>query len=658
LGRVEGAHREALDQFLLKKKVQVVPTQPKIEELYKPLGDGEIRILELHPGAFGSELSGELQIASIDFEYPSVGNWTRFTNHAVSLAKQGPFWYTALSYVWGVPKFDVVFRLGEKHSIRITKTLSCALQQLRDAEQSVFLWIDQICINQASVSEKERQIPLMGMIYRYATNCLIWLGDEGKNNANLALETLQTVHARLQQSDQEITDADFERLALPGSKDIAWWEVKQLFRRPWFKRLWTIQEVILPTDVYVKCGKATVPWDNLSSWCATMKSCGLLRWLLANSEIDNIHGGEQEGGLVPASGGETITALETERRLVFQNNQSLLNILVETRYAQAWEPKDKIYGVLGLVDVDITPTYAKSTKQVYFEACVKVPDGDLYRLLNCVDHETPERPSWIPDWSKPRVTESLGFTNTSWAIYAAGGRKSDPARGLKYPFVVPITVDHKAQAMIMNGKIFDAISILGDVATIAALDIDDPVENNMELASYVETAKTFEKYPSGGPIFDAFWQTLVAGKDPSGRMKAPTDYSEVFSLVLDSSTGKMPSLPGQTYSPRRKKGFFTLQNLRSRKPAQTLADLRQSYRAALRNRRFSVSEKGYFALVPRGTQAGDKICVLEGINVPYILRAVEGEGGYELVGECFVYGIMEGEVMDMEHFKLEPIKII
>jgi hypothetical protein len=662
VGRIEGAQRAALDDFVRQKKESLPPRPPSTHPIYSFLRKGEIRVIELYPGEFGSELRGKLHIACIDFAYPKEGNWQRNTNHAVSLETGGPLWFTALSYVWGPGVFEIKFHLGDDQAILITKTLSMALQHVRAKDRSVWLWIDQICINQKDTSEKEHQIPLMGMIYSHSTNCMIWLGEEGDDNAALAFDTLRTVHDRLQLSDEKISVADFERLALPQPDNIAWWEVKQLFRRPWFTRLWTIQEVILPTsDVYVKCGRATTPWDDLARWCSTLVSCGLLQWLASNTEVDVRYAkGTALADLKPASAGATITDLDAARRSVYQNMKSLLTILVDTRYAQAWEPKDKIYGVLGLVDVDIIPKYAKSvtTQDVYFEASMKVGPEEYFRLLHCVDHVSPVRPTWVPDWSTPRVTHSLGYSNTSWAIYAAGGKGTDLDRGLRYPFVVPVTIEEESQNMLVSGKVFEKIAVLGETVTDPVIDIDKPTVGNKAWVSYVEISKRYVQYPSDVSVFDAFWQTLVAGRDATGRERPPKDYSEVFSLILDSSTGNMPSLPGQVYSPRRQKGFFTLNSLRSRKPAKTLEELRESFRVALKNRKFCVSENGYFTLVPRGTVAGDVICVLEGINVPFIMRRAEDQDGFELVGECYVHGIMGGEVMDRGEIPLQTIRIV
>jgi len=48
-------------------------------------------------------------------------------------------------------------------------------------------------------------------------------------------------------------------------------------------------------------------------------------------------------------------------------------------------------------------------------------------------------------------------------------------------------------------------------------------------------------------------------------------------------------------------------------------------------------------LGPKNSQKDDFLCVLDGGQVPFLLRAVE-EDTFRLVGECYVYGIMNGEV--------------
>jgi hypothetical protein len=48
-----------------------------------------------------------------------------------------------------------------------------------------------------------------------------------------------------------------------------------------------------------------------------------------------------------------------------------------------------------------------------------------------------------------------------------------------------------------------------------------------------------------------------------------------------------------------------------------------------------------FALVPEGTRKGDKIVVCTGARVPLVLRQTSTRKEYQIVGECYIHGIME-----------------
>lgn len=81
-----------------------------------------------------------------------------------------------------------------------------------------------------------------------------------------------------------------------------------------------------------------------------------------------------------------------------------------------------------------------------------------------------------------------------------------------------------------------------------------------------------------------------------------------------------------------------------------------------RHRRFAVTRKGYFVLGPGVLQEGDVVVVLRGGKVPFLLRRVSAigndpEGGWVLVGECYVHGLMDGEKWDVEGVEEEVFSI-
>jgi hypothetical protein len=53
---------------------------------------------------------------------------------------------------------------------------------------------------------------------------------------------------------------------------------------------------------------------------------------------------------------------------------------------------------------------------------------------------------------------------------------------------------------------------------------------------------------------------------------------------------------------------------------------------------------GYFGLVPTAAQVGDLVCLLLGGDAPVVLRRDEADGLYIYIGDCYVHGIMYGEV--------------
>ncbi|UZP45187.1 hypothetical protein NXS19_012999 [Fusarium pseudograminearum] len=69
-----------------------------------------------------------------------------------------------------------------------------------------------------------------------------------------------------------------------------------------------------------------------------------------------------------------------------------------------------------------------------------------------------------------------------------------------------------------------------------------------------------------------------------------------------------------------------------------MAPLRRNYKAF-------VTELSIFGVGPVSMKEGDVLCVLFGAAVPFVLRPVQG--GYHLVGECYAFDLMHGEIFTM-----------
>jgi len=82
---------------------------------------------------------------------------------------------------------------------------------------------------------------------------------------------------------------------------------------------------------------------------------------------------------------------------------------------------------------------------------------------------------------------------------------------------------------------------------------------------------------------------------------------------------------------------------------------RLQFKWATARRRFFTTQNGYFGLAPEDACANDIVCIIGGAQTPYILR--EHNGCYQVIGECYVHGLMDGEALELEDFKPEMLPL-
>ncbi|KAH7062720.1 heterokaryon incompatibility protein-domain-containing protein, partial [Paraphoma chrysanthemicola] len=133
---------------------------------YKPLERHQMRLLRL-TGQANGQILGEL--ITTDFPPGSM------------FAKPKPF--TCLSYMWSPPPPATASGhvLINDHPFPISSNLKsfleCYLAEKHTAT-GTYIWIDQICIDQSNVLEKNAQVSRMDEIYRNAPGgSIVWLGD-------------------------------------------------------------------------------------------------------------------------------------------------------------------------------------------------------------------------------------------------------------------------------------------------------------------------------------------------------------------------------------------------------------------------------------------------------------------------------------------------
>lgn len=112
----------------------------------------------------------------------------------------------------------------------------------------------------------------MAQIYKSARRVVVWLGDSGEeDNSGLALQTLDYLGRQVivTQDGWIFTAPDADepywcegRHPLPYKED-QWIAISHILRRPWFTRVWIIQEIQLAnSSAILQCGHDQIPWTR------------------------------------------------------------------------------------------------------------------------------------------------------------------------------------------------------------------------------------------------------------------------------------------------------------------------------------------------------------------------------------------------------------
>jgi hypothetical protein len=153
--------------------------------------------------------------------------------------------YCALSYTWGLPGLPCYVFLNGKR-IEIRNNLHQCLQKLREEEEGGgYLWIDQICINQSDVLERNAQVALMSTIYTQCSSVIIWLGSEDSSIYEAARKiNRMNITSLRQRMSCNLYDRSVRR-----ELD----SLHTLLNHGYFRRVWIVQEVILAEAIRVLC---------------------------------------------------------------------------------------------------------------------------------------------------------------------------------------------------------------------------------------------------------------------------------------------------------------------------------------------------------------------------------------------------------------------
>ena len=281
--------------------------------------------------------------------------------------------YKALSYTWGTTADGWASQTRaidvSGHRFMVTENLYSALLEIRSAYEDVRLWVDSICINQNDKQEKGHQVKQMGDIYEGAEEVLIWLGPKSDGTTSL-LELITWIESEAKNARALGTEEDWASLcgrlmerrfrdpnvdALPTQHKA----LQRLLERPWFSRVWILQEVAKARKATIMCGSGSCPARTFALMPSLM------------------------GLEVPDHTQVVLDIMPQIRKSTWWSSQRTLHsLLVKFRESQATLPRDKIYALLGMSEdasdpEKFFPCYEKDDDQVIRDTLSFVLLGEI-----------------------------------------------------------------------------------------------------------------------------------------------------------------------------------------------------------------------------------------------------------------------------------------
>lgn len=528
---------------------------------------------------------------------------------------------------------------------------------------------------------------MMRDIYESAKQVIVWLGEEHEDSY-YAICLIQMWATTAFQSDQQLSGFDSKHPT--AFKAQSWSVLEKFFQRPWWKRVWVYQEFVVAQTAVFVCGSDRFHWKTLVRALSTWLN---LQSFTPKPRLER----EQLVVLLKQNFDVPIPFLQYRltRQLAKDDAKSLdLFYLIKFNVElDSTDPRDKIYALLGVdevKDVVALPDYGKPVSDVYTEFVVNYIKTRRDTSILCYggiglkgDEEALGLPSWVPDFRssarRGQHMDGLGFT--------AG------------------TLTGSIHCVTFSSR-YDILNCKGVVAdTITELRPNEPWPKRSwhDLA----LSQATRKHPTGIPQYQAFFRTMVTDhsgigygipnfKDETSRLQffneaagfmkmsgilmlqppfddveygaeverwnefhdQCSDYAKGFQIWRGGKLDFASTLTDETLL----KPFLTSSNPNSSLdwPQQydnSNADLHPNYvkihAKASRERSFFVTAKGYMGLGPYGGQVGDKVCILLGSHLPLVIRSAGDH--YLVVGGCYVYGMMNGEMVD--EIKAERLKV-
>ena len=604
--------------------------------LYRPLQAGNIRVLKLLPGMPGAVIRCEFSIRSLG----------------------GPADYESLYYALGSPTpISHIYINGL--SIRVTSNLASALDNLRYDDRSRYLWVDSLCIDPENVQERNSQVPLLAPILLSARGVCVWLGMENSESHSVMSSSYDSTLGILRVIHDQIRNAkpiyNLRQDVLRGLVGF----IRDSSASDWFPR-GAVQAICLAKRATIYCGRDSMPWDFFADTLSAV-----------NHDHELMTRLREERYVIVNMWSECVSNIENSIRRLddgqIERRSSLESLVMAFSWLETTSAHDCIYSMLSLAS-DVYPlskSSVTSSAKDFVDEPPKTAEGFLMPLEGqqkrpfIVDYSqgfghvckdvvklavqnsqsldilcipwapnVDRLPSWIAVRSQAATLGNSDSKNQGVRGHCFVSDRRGPgilqiyhASGIKPPLVLVSNSSDGSPILKVKGFTVDAVQ----ATTSPALTSRIPPH----WTDFLGWKDTDEPPP------DKAWRTLVGDRGKDTRCFAPTTYRRdcirVFNrldLVSD----------------------FPISRVAARYLDSTTQEFAQTVETVVSGRRLIRTEKhGFLGLAPQATQERDIVAILYGLSVPVVLRQIhftpDGDNVFILIGECFIYGMMDGEAL-------------
>ena len=635
----------------------------------------EIRLLKLEPG------SGDDTIRCW-IEHVAVGS---------------TYDYTALSYTWGSGIKPDSITINNSYNLNITANLKDALHQFRHETKSRKLWIDAVCIDQKNIAERNAHLSRMRDIYAQASHVEVWLG-KADDTDHRALSLIQQVGQLISDPEYFLSKggivkhrADFENVFDNCPSEVVK-ALNGLFKRPWWTRVWVVQELSIADQSAAKvtCGNTTVSWlDFLLSAYAIEACWGILNDLLWSSYPDDALDGFNNG----------IRMAQCRHVQKSQPRHHLLELLHQHRDCEATDPRDHVYGLLGLSgdahDIGVEPDYNKPVQEIYKDLAIRHIRTTKSLDMICAargERNLVDLPSWVPDWSSDQVIPGICINERYCGGDTFPDSPSSHVQKYKASNTLCANISLSSEATELTTK---ALKV-GKVVEMSPVDDGLTFEDVESFGKSGPDGKsdsgseTFDQWLNlilddenclkikqiyGDEILDAFSRCLVANRN--NRMMIPPRQGDEQSSDQDSSEVHSESMndSDKETEENRESNSFASEGESEDNSAQIFSPISvlnmsvAEFKATIQvswGKKLAILDTGFLGIVPGHCEVEDFAYVIPGSSLPVILRnesknkSQDSHGGSKnsLIGESYFHGICEGELMDGREWKDTDMEMV